>query len=809
MLKRIAEPFAGPGLQRWWLWLLAIGLAPLAYWTAFLLPVPERREPHIDHAEALRRANAFAQRIGVRTDNWSTAVNASLGAEHQILMREPMWKGLPAERRNLAPITTIRVVLTSPSQQQWIAVWLRPDGALHGFDTSPELLPLGPIPVESESRAKALAEAQRAFPGIAWGDPELETAVVEGTHGARRYLWRTVVLPGVESTLTVEVHCDRITERTTRVRVHQGELPVRENEWNGAFGLFTSLAILAGAIYAVYRFSRRALEREISWTRTAAIVGTLSTLGLAVVFLNPNFGAAGLSPDRLYGPFRLLIQVSLLLTFTLEGIAIALIYGAGEGEMREHYPGKITSLDALFTGRWLTRNVGRSVVFGLAAGGWALLALRLTQWAAGHSELRESSLNLAYGRATWAISWLGEPVSAFLTACVSLLMPLLYLSRHVSRSHLRRALAILLCVIGTSASRYRLNFDDLSTLAFPVVLGSLVLMTFWYGDFLAAVVSLGALFSVYEQHAIAGVVTSWTTWANLTYLLASVIAVGALAVTYLGPTVEDVEVQPQHAHRLQERLQLQQEVNAAREAQIRLLPDGVPTIPGIGMAASCHPAREVGGDFYDFFPLSRQRHGIFVADGSAGGLASALTIGLAKGFLSYAAQRDWPPAESLQRLAPVLKQALASTRHHFSLCYAVLDPAAGEIRLARLGHNPRLFHFDQRRRAEGKALVEEVYPPEEAGDELRLTLSPGDLVLFCTDGLATRLEAKLGGGLDAWLARLNAQSSKSAERFHEDLLRTVNATGTDLVDDITAVVIERQMPRASEQPVMLFQGLAG
>ena len=224
-----------------------------------------------------------------------------------------------------------------------------------------------------------------------------------------------------------------------------------------------------------------------------------------------------------------------------------------------------------------------------------------------------------------------------------------------------------------------------------------------------------------------------------------------------------------------------------------MLPDVLPQIPGIALAASCHPAREVGGDFYDFFPLSRHRHGVFVADGSSGGLASALTIGLAKGFLSYAAQRDWPPAQALDRLAPVLTQAISNTKHHFRLCYAVLDPAASELRVARLGRNPRLFHFNQRNRAAGLAMIEEVHPPADAASELRLKLGSGDLVLFCTDGLAARLEAKLGCGFDEWLRRLDGESSKTAERFHEDLLRTVNAAGGDLLDDITAVIIEIQV----------------
>jgi hypothetical protein len=803
VLKRFAAPFGASTLGA-----IAILLAPIAYWGALVLKVPQLREPHIDSAEARRRTVAFGEGLGLQVRDWSAAIHATLGAGHAGLARSEAWTKLPRERRNLAPITTIRVVLVAPDKVRWLAVWLRPDGAVHSYDTSSDLLRLGAIRPESESRAMAFDEARRTFPGNQWGEPELETAAAEGAHGARRYVWRTSILPGLESNLTVEVHCDRITERTVRLRVNEAELPVHETKANNVFAVTTSLLLVAGVMYAVYRFSRRALEREISWPRSAVIVGGLTLFGITIVLIDPNFGAAGLPPDRLVSPLALLILVAMVLSFSAQGIFAALIYGAGEGEMRESYPGKITSLDALFTGHLRARNIGRSLVLGAAAGGWAFLAVRLMYFIAGYSELRERSLSVPYGRGTWFILLANEPALAFFTVCLCLLLPLLYLSRHFGKTPLRRGLAILFCLLGTAASGYQIDFDKPATIGFAVVTAALVLLTFWYGDFLAAVIGLWWFFAFFENHAITEVVAAWTPYAKWTYALASASAIYGLVIAFRGREVSDAEVRPQHAHRLQERLQLEQEVSAAREAQIRLLPETLPEIPGVCVAASCHPAREVGGDFYDFFSLSRGRQGILVADGSSGGLASALTIGLAKGFLSYAAQRDWPPCQALARLAPVLTQAIASTQYHFSLCYAVLDPAAREIRIARLGRNPRLFHFNQRRRASGLGLTEEIHPPEDSQAEIRVPLSPGDLVMICTDGLATRLEAQLGCGIDEWLKRIDGESSKTAERFHEDLLRTVNATANDLHDDVTAVIIEMQVARLREHPGVALSGVA-
>ena len=175
MLKRFAAPFGGSLV-----WALVILLAPVAYWAGLSLHVPELRERHIDSAEALRRAIGFGESLGLQVREWTPAVNAIVGADHARLARHAVWMNLPLNRRELVPITTIRVVLVAPGKQHWLAVWLRPDGQLHSFDTSPDLLSVGEIPPESVSRAIALAEANRAFPGMNCGDPELETAAAEG-----------------------------------------------------------------------------------------------------------------------------------------------------------------------------------------------------------------------------------------------------------------------------------------------------------------------------------------------------------------------------------------------------------------------------------------------------------------------------------------------------------------------------------------------------------------------------------------------------------------------------------------------------
>ncbi|HEY7161698.1 MAG TPA: hypothetical protein VH815_10585, partial [Acidobacteriota bacterium] len=78
--------------------------------------------------------------------------------------------------------------------------------------------------------------------------------------------------------------------------------------------------------------------------------------------------------------------------------------------------------------------------------------------------------------------------------------------------------------------------------------------------------------------------------------------------------------------KLAEQRQVAQEFEIARQVQLRLLPTYVPQIPGLKLAGICVPARQVGGDYYDFIPLSSTRLGIAIGDVSGKGLPSALTM---------------------------------------------------------------------------------------------------------------------------------------------------------------------------------------
>jgi serine phosphatase RsbU (regulator of sigma subunit) len=190
-------------------------------------------------------------------------------------------------------------------------------------------------------------------------------------------------------------------------------------------------------------------------------------------------------------------------------------------------------------------------------------------------------------------------------------------------------------------------------------------------------------------------------------------------------------------HLAQERIErerIEQELEVARRIQQASLPKEVPTLEGWHIASFYQPAREVGGDFYDFHLLSEGRVGLVVGDATGKGVPAALVMSTTCGMLRLAAQSYSSPAEMLQRVNEALFPYIPTNM--FVTCfYGVLDPKSGHLSYANAGHNlPCRRHDGQadELRARGMPLG---LMPGMAYEEKEAMLETGDSVLFYSDGL--------------------------------------------------------------------------
>jgi sigma-B regulation protein RsbU (phosphoserine phosphatase) len=188
---------------------------------------------------------------------------------------------------------------------------------------------------------------------------------------------------------------------------------------------------------------------------------------------------------------------------------------------------------------------------------------------------------------------------------------------------------------------------------------------------------------------------------------------------------------------------LQNDLETAREIQRQLLPTGAKQVPGLDLATAYIPARELGGDFYDLLPYGIGRLAIGNGDVSGKGTAAALYGSLAIGILrELVNDRQAPPAEMLKLMNSRLLAARLDARF-IALQFAVYDAAARELTIANAGGTfPLLVRNGDVTEVQVSGMPLGLLPEAEY-EELTLSLLPGDVVVFASDGIHESTNAEL------------------------------------------------------------------
>ena len=254
-----------------------------------------------------------------------------------------------------------------------------------------------------------------------------------------------------------------------------------------------------------------------------------------------------------------------------------------------------------------------------------------------------------------------------------------------------------------------------------------------------------------------------------------------------------------------ERRVLDHELEIGRRIQLSLMPRRFPDVPGWEIASAYDPAREVGGDFYDVFPL-RQRPtlvGLVVADVTGKGIPAAILMADSRALIHAAADHGDDPAVTLARVNQILVSERASGLF-VTVAHAVLDAPSGRLRMASAGHDA--VHV---LRADGGL---EVLDP------------PGRLMGMTADIMATPLDVELRAG-DAWIGHTDGVTEARdpsggfyGEGRFRDLLVSlagqsagaiVAAVMTDVAsfrgvaepfDDVTLLVVRRAVTAGRIEP---------
>jgi phosphoserine phosphatase RsbU/P len=263
-----------------------------------------------------------------------------------------------------------------------------------------------------------------------------------------------------------------------------------------------------------------------------------------------------------------------------------------------------------------------------------------------------------------------------------------------------------------------------------------------------------------------------------------------------------------------EKKRLEEELRIARQIQMSLLPRGPLDLPGLAVTALCVPAREVGGDYYDFFRLPGDLLGVLIADVSGKGTSAALYMAELKGLVLSLSQIYLSPRQLLTEVNRIISDNL-DTRSFITMTYAVLDLKAGRMTYARAGHTPLIFM-----RSAGVDESVQVLTPSglvvglripgahekfiELLEEESLDLTVGDVIVLYTDGISEAMNGNSDLFGDSRLSRIVEEHGHlESGELRERILREIESfVGTaDQHDDMTMILmkVEHVVTKAEHQ----------
>lgn len=254
-----------------------------------------------------------------------------------------------------------------------------------------------------------------------------------------------------------------------------------------------------------------------------------------------------------------------------------------------------------------------------------------------------------------------------------------------------------------------------------------------------------------------------------------------------------------------ERERLDRELQLARNIQRTFLPQQLPDLTGWELRVHWRPAREVGGDFYDFFDLPGNRLGLVIADVADKGMPAALFMTMVRTLLRATIHQIDSPTQALEHVNEILIPD-AQQGMFVTLVYAILCLETGELQVANAGHNPPLIlrsHSLQLERLERGGMALGVL--EGSIIQGRETiLKPGDYLVMYTDGITEAFspEGDLYGEqrLHETIGEATVRAAKGGDSLYlsaQDLLEAIDRSVAAFVgealpsDDLTLLVLKR------------------
>jgi serine phosphatase RsbU (regulator of sigma subunit) len=243
------------------------------------------------------------------------------------------------------------------------------------------------------------------------------------------------------------------------------------------------------------------------------------------------------------------------------------------------------------------------------------------------------------------------------------------------------------------------------------------------------------------------------------------------------------------------KLRMEDDLTSAHDLQMSMLPADCPEVDGYQIAASSTPAREVGGDFFDFFKMERGKVGLIIGDVTGKSVSGALIMSASRSVFRMLSEEQLSVGETMIRANRRIKQDIKSGMF-VALLYAVIDTENGSIGLCSAGQTQPILLAAKTAEATLVETEGDTFPlgilDEAEYEETTLPIEPGDKVVFYTDGIveAMNKQEEMYG-----FERLNdvvvSSRAENAGTLMNDIIQDVSDfTGdTPQHDDLTIIVV--------------------
>ncbi|MCP4622482.1 MAG: SpoIIE family protein phosphatase [bacterium] len=244
-----------------------------------------------------------------------------------------------------------------------------------------------------------------------------------------------------------------------------------------------------------------------------------------------------------------------------------------------------------------------------------------------------------------------------------------------------------------------------------------------------------------------------------------------------------------------EKQRMEEELNIARDLQVSMLPTECPTIEGLDIAAYSVSAREVGGDFYDFIDLGENKAGFVIGDVTGKSVSGALVMSASRSVFRMLSEETHSVSESMMRANRRLKKDIKSGMF-VALLYAVVDAKEQNLTMCSAGQTQPIYLSSKAAEANLLDTEGDTFPLGILDDvnyeETRCQLTPGDKVIFYTDGIVEAMnEQEEIFGFERLLEMVKSSKADTAEELMNEIIASVHDFAGDASqhDDITVIVL--------------------